>query len=66
MGSGSGIDLTLDVQHILNQPWHREPCVQLATTQDEYQKYIEKRRSPLDVCQSHCGVADSIQISSKA
>ena len=47
MGSGSGIDSTLDAANIQNQPGTGNLAYSWATTQDEYQSISKKRRSPL-------------------
>ena len=67
MGSGSGIDSTLDAANILKPALARGTLRTVgATTQDEYQKHIEKDAAPLGVFAKvtieEPSVADSIQI----
>ena len=67
MGSGSGIDSTLDAANILKPALARGTLRTVgATTQDEYQKHIEKdaalSRRFAKVTIEEPSVADSIQI----
>ena len=68
MGSGTGIDSTLDAANILNLPLARGTLSTVgATNQEEYQKHIEKKMQLLSrrfakVIIEEPSVADSIQI----
>ena len=66
MGSGSGIDSTLDAANILKPAWHGEPCVQLGPRLKMSTKSISKKMQPsLGVLRKSPLKSQVLQIASK-